>query len=481
MPWLIWAVPLAVLLALAAVVAVRTWRFRPPAEEAVSPAEIPYDAQKAIDDLQRMVRCATISRYDPAHEDDTAFARFRALLPELFPRVHQSLSFEQVGRRGLLYRWRGRSQDRPVVLMAHYDVVPVEESHWTQPPFAGVTADGCLWGRGALDTKPTVNGILQAAETLLGRGFVPQQDIYLAFGGNEEIMGQDAPDMIAWFSARNIRPALVVDEGGAVVEHVFPGVRQPCAVIGTGEKGVMQLTMTAKTNGGHASAPPRVSSIGRLSRACLRVETHPLKRRLTAPVAGLFDTLGRHSSSLYRVIFANLWLFAGLLDLICKQKGGELNALMRTTVAWTQASGSSQTNVMPALAKMGANLRLVPGDSCADVLARLEKIVRDPQLQLEASGCQEPSPLSVTGNHDGWLKVRQAVRAIWPEALVSPYLMIACSDSRHYSRICDQVYRFSAMALTDELRKTIHGNDERIPLDAIGKAVAFYLELMLRC
>lgn len=481
MMWLTWAIPLAAVIVLMLIVFLRTLAFKPRTETPVDFRPIVFDKQKAIDDLQRLVRCATVSSYNPADEDEGAFHRFVALLPDLFPEVHRVCSFEAAGRRGLLYGWKGKSDADPTVLMAHYDVVPVHEELWEKPPFAGLIEDGELWGRGTLDTKATLNGILQAAEALIKQGFTPENDIWFAFGGNEEVEGQDAPATVALLEKRGIRPALVVDEGGAVVDNIFPGVHKPCAVIGTGEKGMMHVEMAAESIGGHASAPPPRSSIGLLSEACLRVERNHFRRRLSPAVAEMFDTLGRHSTWIYRLLFANLWLFSGVLDLICKKKGGELNALLRTTVAWTQASGSKQTNVMPARATMNANLRLMTGDAAESALDYLSRTIDNPNLKLQAVSSHESSAISETGSCASWLKVKRSVQAVWPEAIVSPYLMIACSDARHYCRISDHVYRFSAMTMSSEHRRTIHGNNERIPLDTIGQPVAFYMHLIRQC
>ncbi|MDW7658018.1 MAG: M20/M25/M40 family metallo-hydrolase [Bacillota bacterium] len=481
MLWLTWAVPIAAIVVLVLVVLLRTLAFRPRPDTPSAVLPVDFDQQKAIDDLQCMIRCATVSSYDASAEDEGEFQKFLALLPDLFPEVHRVCSFEATGRRGLLYGWKGISDANPTVLMAHYDVVPVHAELWEKPPFAGIIESGELWGRGTLDTKATLNGILQAAETLIKQDFVPENDIWFAFGGNEEVEGQDAPATVALLDQRGIRPALVIDEGGAVVDNIFPGVHKPCAVIGTGEKGMMHFEMAAESIGGHASAPPPRSSIGLLAEACLKVESSPFRKRLSPAVAEMFDTLGRYSTWVYRLIFANLWLFSGVLDLICQKKGGELNALLRTTVAWTQASGSKQTNVMPARATMNANLRLMTGDAVESVLDYLARTIDNPDLKLQAVSSHEPSAISETGDCSSWLKVKRSVQAVWPEAIISPYLMIACSDARHYCRISDHVYRFSAMTMSGEHRKTIHGNNERIPLDTIGQPVAFYLHLMRQC
>ncbi len=478
--WLAWALPLLAFVVLLVLLLAKAWRFRPKTQLAAPAAELIFSSQRAVDSLQRLLQLATVSSYRPEEEDEAAFARLPVLLKELFPALHQTCQLHKLGRRGLLFHWPGKNNVKPLVLMAHYDVVPAAANLWRQPPFAGVIAQGHLWGRGALDTKLSFNSILQAAEILLEQGFQPEQDIYLAFGGNEEVMGPDAPAMVDWFENNKIKPAFVLDEGGAIVSGIFPGVKAQCAVIGTGEKGIMQVELVHKSGGGHASTPPARSSLGRLARACLRIEKNPLKRQLTPPIKEMFDTLGRHSSFFYRLIFANLWLFSGILDKVFQKKGGELNALIRTTVAFTQASGSSQTNVMPTRAVLGANLRLISGDSCASVQQELVRLIADPEIEVNTLACQEASPISATDKSPYWQALASSVQAVWPGTLVSPFLMIGASDSRHYCRICDQVYRFSPMVLSDELRASIHGNDERVPLEAIADGVRFYLELIRR-
>ena len=365
-------------------------------------------------------------------------------------------------------------------MMAHYDVVPVNEEAWDKPPFEGILEDGVLWGRGTLDTKVTFNGILSAANHLIARGFRPERDVYFAFSGGEEVNGLGAPNIVAWFREQGIQPALVVDEGGAVVENVFPGVKVPCGLIGIAEKGMMNARFRARSQGGHASAPKPHTPVGVLSAACKRVEDHPFKAHIQGPAAQMFDTLGRYSTPLYRVIFANLWCFGWLLDLMARKSGGEMNALLRTTVAFTQMQGSSARNVIPPEATMVANMRLNPSDSVASALDYLKKTVANDAVEITALESFEPSPVSETGC-EAWDKVAASVAETWRGCVVAPYLMVQCSDSRHYGPISNHVYRFSAMDLTAGERSTIHGNNERIRVETVGKAVEFYIRLLGRC
>lgn len=471
---------LALLAALVTIVLIRTALFKPKKTAYTETGEVSVDRDAAVSALQQLLRCKTVSYHNPSMEDDSEFDKLVELLPTLYPRVFNACTLTKLPDRALLFCWKGKHHDAPAVMMAHYDVVPVDEANWEKPPFDGVIENGVLWGRGALDTKVTFNGVLFAANTLIEQGFVPNQDIYFAFSGGEEVNGHGAIHIVDWFVENHIEPALVVDEGGAVVENVFPGVKTPCGFIGIAEKGMMNLTLAVDSNGGHASMPKPHTPIGELSLACCAVESHPFPLHVTKPVAAMFDTLGRESTFLYRMIFANLWLFKGVLDLLCKKTGGELNALLRTTVAFTQASGSIAPNVIPPSATMTANLRLNPKDSVNGALERIRKMIDNENVELLVGDHMEPSPVSEI-DCDAWNRVASAVAGTWKGCLVSPYMMFQCSDSRHYGRISNHVYRFSAMDMTSEERKTIHGHNERIRLETVAKAVEFYVRLMRQC
>ena len=476
MPYVLIAIPAALVLLLAVLI-LRTLAFKPAPEVDRTPAPVEFDREKAVRDLAEMVRCKTISDHDPAREDAAEFEKFHALLPTLFPLTFDRCERIELGERAILLRLSGESREAPLVLMSHYDVVSVVEENWSRPAFDGAVVDGVLWGRGTLDTKATLNGILQACETLLQKGYTPKRDVFFAFSGSEEVNGNGAPAIVDYLEKNHITPGAVIDEGGAVVENVFPGVKRPCALIGIAEKGMLNLEFSVQTNGGHASSPPPHTPVGVLSRACCRVEDNPFPARFTKPALEMFDTLGRHSTFLYRMIFANLWLFRPVLDMICKKSGGELNALVRTTVAFTQMEGSKGMNVIPPKARMLANLRLMGGDTVDSAIARIKKTVGDENVTLRAVYGMDPSRISVTEG-EAWENLRDAIADTWQGSIVSPYLMLACSDSRHYGRISDKVYRFSAMALSKEERATIHGNDERIPVKTVEKTVEFYLRVL---
>ena len=458
-------------------IVVRALLFAPVKRERGKSEPVFVNTEKAAHDLSEMIKCRTVSDRNKENEDESEFEKFEALLPTLFPRVFETCGFEKVGDRGLLFRWRGRSADAPTVLMSHYDVVSVSEEDWEKDAFGGIIENGVLWGRGTLDTKGTLNGVLQAAEALIADGFVPERDVYFAFGGDEEINGHGAPDIVALFKERGITPGLVVDEGGAVVEKVFPGVPGACALIGVAEKGMINVRYTVKGCGGHSSSPAPHTPVGILSAACVKMEKHPFKFRLTPPAEGMFNTVSRHSTFLYRLIFANLWCFSPVINLLGKLSGGEINAMVRTTTAFTQMEGSRGINVIPPVATMASNHRIIPGETMESTVERIKRTINDDRIEISVISGMNPFRVSVTEG-EGWDRLTASVADTWPEAIVSPYLMLAASDSRHWGEISDKVYRFSAMALSKEERATSHGNNERIPLSTIAKTVEFYVRLL---
>ena len=346
-------------------------------------------------------------------------------------------------------------------ILCHLDVVPAAgQKGWKTDPFTMTEKNGILYGRGVIDDKGPLCAALLAMKCVKELGIPMKKGVRLIFGTDEENGSED----LEIYLAKDRLP-----------ENVFtPDASFPIINI---EKGMMNASFELKGAGGHASAPPIHTAIGRLSKAVLDVENHPFKRQLAEPIAKMFDTLGRHSSFTYRLIFSNLWCFFPVLDMICKKSGGELNAMVRTTCAFTQASGSQAINVLPPNASVSANLRLLGTDTAEKAQAYLRSIVKDPDIQITNTYSMDPSRISVTEG-PGWERLRNAILGTWTDAIYSPYLMLACSDSRHYGRISDRVYRFSAMAMSKEDRGMIHGNNERIRKEALAEAVAFYYRLM---
>ncbi len=466
-----------ILLLLLGVLPVRAWRFCPPKKQTAAQNEITVDAARAVEHLQAMLRCKTIS--EPEMREEAEFEKFRDLLPEFYPRLWAAAEVERVDATGVLIRLKGNAEEHPAVFLGHYDVVPVQAECWEKPPFAGVLEEGVLWGRGALDMKNQLCGMLEAAETLLERGFIPRRDIYFALSGEEEVMGPSARSMRDLLKTRGIAPDFVLDEGGDIMDELFPGTKTPCAMVGIGEKGVANLSFIARSKGGHASVPVKDNPLSRLCRAMERVEKRPFPIRPGKALEALVDTMGRYCKFSTRLLLANRDILRPLYFRWLKRQGGMIEASARTTFALTRARGAQAGNVIPSEASMSANLRLMAGDTVESVTARLRRRIRDVQIEIVPGSCTEPVPDSMMTA--GFDEIRSAIEATWPQAVVTPYLMVACTDSRHWREICDNVYRFSAKYITSEEKATVHGDNERIRIENTENAVKFFIRLLRRC
>jgi carboxypeptidase PM20D1 len=459
------------------VAARRVARFRPP-EVSPEPADLDgLDAGAAAGRLAELVGIPTISSREPAEVDSAAFETFRRRLVELYPHTHRVLDREVLGDGALLYRWSSGSAEQPMVLMAHYDVVPVAGQAWSREPFSGAIEDGVVHGRGAIDDKGALVAILEAVESLVAAGFTPARDVYLSFGNDEEVAGVGAELAVDALTARGVRPWAVLDEGGAVVSGVFPGVPGSTAVIGLAEKGLLDVELVTTDPGGHASAPVRGGAPARLARAILRIEDNPFPARLHDVVLGMVDALGRHAPTGYRAVFAHARYLRPALALVLSQASREANALVRTTVAITELEGSRARNVLATRARAHANIRIALGETVRSTVDRLHRVIDDPGVDLRVLSGNDPSPVSRADNR-AFALVSSAVRSVYPDAAVAPYVMVQASDARHFSRVCDSVYRFMPFDLTKEELAALHAADERISVAALHRGAGFYRYLI---
>lgn len=471
---------LIIFLVLIGILLIRAYQFKPIPMESITPKQYQLNRDNIVSNMIKLIQCKTISYHDTSLINREEYEKLYTILEEQYPLVHRHCKREFIDFSGILYTWNGKNDTAPIVCMSHYDVVPIDTTGWTKPAFDGILENDILWGRGTLDTKGTLCSILEAVEYLLAQGFIPQQTIYLSFSGDEETAGTSCPAIVDTLQSRGITPALVLDEGGAVVENVFPGVTKECALIGIGEKGLLNVDFNLKSQGGHASTPPKHTPVGEMAIAIHEIETHPFSSQFTTPVLSMFDTLGRYSHFHYRLLFGNLWCFKPLLAIICKYSGGELNAMLHTTCAMTRMSGSDTYNVIPPDVSAGANLRLLGNDTVESAVAHLRTIITNKQIEITTVSGTNPSKISKMDGKE-WNQLKEIIHGTWPDAIIAPYLMMACSDSRHFCRICDHVYRFSPMKLSKEERLTIHGNDERIPISTLMKTVEFYIRFLEHC
>ena len=450
---------------------------------------------KIINDICDMIKCATVSYQEDKLVDWEQFDAFKALLKLRFPAIYNQGEVFSVGKTGLVHKIsckNPKDKKSACVLMAHYDVVPAVQEEWDFPAFAGdvvSTAEGdFIRGRGTLDTKGTLCAVMEAVEIKLQEGWLPENDLYLCFSGEEEISGNITVDIVEWFKTQNISVDFVLDEGGAIVENAFPGVSKRCAMIGTAEKGFINMDVVIEGKPGHASAPPKHSGIGLAAKVATKIEKTARKSsfakvKFTKPVKELFNVMGPNNKiGALKFLFTQLWLTKPLVNLASKIIGGELYALLHTTCALTMMEGSDAYNVLPSHGKIGLNFRLLEGDTVEKAENRIKEIVRKTlgkKTKFTTSVCQGNNPSIVSDTEcSQWQTLTKAVAKTWPEILISPYLMMACSDSRHYCKITDKVYRFSGMFLSKEERGMIHGKNERISTETLLTTVEFYSNLL---
>ena len=439
------------------------------------------DAQRAIANLQALIRIPTISRLDESETDWAPFSAFRDELAQRYPAIHAALDLELVDEHSMLFRWKGLESTEPSVLMAHYDVVAATDEGWEHPPFsAELTGSGdeqLLWGRGTLDDKGSLVSILEAVETHVSAGFRPAHDVYLSFGHDEETAGTGAPSIVDLLESRGIRPALVLDEGGAVVEGIFPGVTSPIAVVGVSEKGILSLRLTVEQHGGHASAPPRNAATVRLARALVRLDRAPFRKSFVATNLEMIRTLGAHAKQPLKWIFTNLWLTRMPLLTLFARLGNETNAMVRTTQVVTQLSGAQAANAIPEKAEAIVNIRVAIDSSVGEAVEHVRRAIRDDAITIEALHPSEPSPVSPTTGA-AWELVKGTIEQTFPGTIVTPYVMLGASDSRHFTRISDLVYRFSPFEMSTEERGTLHAKNERMRVATFLRGVGFYTRLV---
>jgi carboxypeptidase PM20D1 len=433
-----------------------------------------------VETLQALVRIRTVSQADESLIDPEPFERFVAALAEAFPLLHERLTLHRVLDRSLLFHWAGRSADEPVVLMAHMDVVPVDESApWQHPPFGAEIHDGAVWGRGTLDDKGSLVGICAAVERLLAKGVVPARDVWLSFGAREEVSGPDARAAVDVLREHGVTPWFVLDEGGAIAHQAFPGVRPPLGVIGVSEKGTTTIELRAEGRGGHSSTPAPHGPTARIARAVVRLEERPFAARLPEPTLELFSRMAPHVPLALRPLFTHARRLQPLLKRALVAAGAEPAALVRTTMSVTMLSGSPAHNVIASSATAAVNLRILVGDTVASATEHVRRAIADDSITLRPMDVNEPSPLSPYDD-PAFELVSSTITELFHDAVPTPYVMMAATDSRYFTELCPRVYRFTPFRMTKAQRESIHSYDEHLGVEDFLTGVRWYARLIER-
>ncbi len=490
MQWIVNAAKLVVgiVLVLMVIVLFNTWRLPvlPDADDAKAGIKAPpiADLDIAAKRLSAAIQIPTISYGFANPPGGNRFPELHKLIEASFPLVHKNLKRETVADWSLLYTWDGSDKSlEPVLLTAHQDVVPIEpgtEQKWTHPPFSGAIADGFIWGRGTMDNKQQVMATLEGVERLLAEGYKPKRTIILAFGHDEEIGGAlGAYAIVNLLTTRKVHAQFSLDEGQAILDGVVPGASRPIAQIGLSEKGFMSLQLKAVAPGGHSSMPPPHTAVGKLGHAIAQLEANQMPASLNGPGGDALRGMAPALPFVNRMVMANTWLFGPLL---IKQLSGapSTNAMIRTTTAPTIINGGIKENVLPSEATATVNFRMAPGDSIATVKAHVERVIADPDVSITEGGSHPPTDATTPAdmNNPGFKLISQAIHSIEPGALVTPGLVMAGTDSKHYTHVSGATFHFCPMRFNAEDLKRPHATDERISIANYGEIISFYVTLI---
>ncbi|MCL2054522.1 MAG: M20/M25/M40 family metallo-hydrolase [Oscillospiraceae bacterium] len=428
-----------------------------------------FDFDRALLRFSELLKCKTISG------NDAEFERFRVKLKELYPHIAQICEFELIGGTGLFFLWRGKNAAKSIVLMSHYDVVPAEAEQWEKPPFSGEILNGEIWGRGAVDTKCSLCAVMESVETLISHDFTPECDVYMCFGGDEETSGDSAKAIVAELELRGVKPFLVLDEGGAVIKTKIAGIKVPCALVGIAEKGYMNVEFIARGKGGHTSLPSKSNPIVTISEAVLKLKK-AFKPVISEPSRIMINSVSKHIGFKFRQVLKSSFILKMFLGKFAENVP-EIGALTQTIGAITLIDGGNALNVIPEQVRAVGNFRVISGSSVNETLEIIKKALQGLEIEVNLINGSEPSKISrVSG--EGWSVLNTAISETWGECAVVPYLMVAGSDSRFYSSISDNIYRFSPMIMTEAERSSIHGVNEKISEENFKSMIQFYISLL---
>ncbi|HMT45365.1 MAG TPA: M20 family peptidase [Chakrabartia sp.] len=474
----------AVLAVIAGVIGYRTATFAPEAvasPDGVTLAAMPaFDEAAAARNLSAAVRFKTVSHQDAAENDWSQWSALHGWLQSTYPLMHKAMVREMVADQTLLFRWDGSDpQAEPIILMAHQDVVPVTpgtEKDWKHAPFDGAIADGAVWGRGSVDDKGSLVCLFEAMEALARQGFKPKRTIYLVSGHDEEVGGKGAKAVADLLKARGVKALFTIDEGSVIVADA-PVVNKPAIMIGVAEKGYATLKVTANAPGGHSSMPPRETGVINLAKAVIAINDNQFPLRLDGPALSMLEALAAEKGGATKLAVANRWLFGPMVKgQVADSPSGA--ASVHTTIAPTMLQGSPKENVLPQSAHALINYRIAPWDRSTDVMARAKEATRGMPVALDwVEPPREPTPVSSTTS-EGWRFITAAARVQAKDAVIAPYLVVAGTDSRNFSGVSRDVYRFMPMLFTMKETAMIHGTNEHMSIENLRRMVGFYAQLI---
>ncbi len=472
---------LAALALLIVVTAVRAafWKVSRPAVTPMPKEKI--DSARYQRHLSEAIQIKTISNVDESKVDWSEFDRFHAFLEREYPLTHQTLKKERVSSASLLYTWEGTNPELDgIALLSHQDVVPISEGtegDWEHPPFEGYNDGEFIWGRGALDMKNHLIGVMEAVETLLEQGYVPERTVYLCFGHNEEIVAgtnNGAHLIMETLKARGVRLEATLDEGGAILPANVKGIlKGNLAGIGIAEKGNTDIKITVHAKGGHSSQPPQHTGVGLLADVVHDLEKHQFKATMLPMVKDMFNLIGKHMTYPARLVMCNLPLLKPLVLAIAKRIPPAAT-FIRTTTACTMVEGSPAANVLPQTASVTVNFRQLPGTTTADLEQHIRKVVRNKDIDVEFVKGKEASAVSPT-NTKAFAVLTELSHQIDKDNIVAPYLVMGGTDTYHYEDICDNLYRYAPFVVGTSLLLTTHSTNERVPVAVLDEGVQFFM------
>lgn len=472
------------ILLLVAILLVRTFMFVPKYETKATSLErqnAQIDEDKAISDLSEAIKYKTVYDYDNSKVDTNAFLQMHSFIDKSFPNLTRSLEKQVINKYSLLYKWQGQEDDDAIVLMAHMDVVGGEtgsESDWDYPMFSGQVTDDYIYGRGTLDIKGQLIGILESIDQLVKEGYVPKKTIYIAIGHDEELGGNEGNKVIAEkLKEQGVKVDMVLDEGGYIVKGVVPKVDLPVALVGIEEKGYVSLKLTAQGKGGHSSMPDKEMAINDIASALDKLKDSPFDAKIDGPTKEFLNNVEPKMPFISRLAISNQWLFKPII-LNMLSNSPSSNAIIRTTIAPTIISGGVKDNVIPQTCEAIINFRIFPGETVDSVREKVEEYLKNENVKVDIVGSSWNPSKASNSNSDEYKEVEQVVNTIFPDALVSPYLVVGCTDSRYYQDICDEIFRFTPVVLEKEDLNRLHGVNERISKKGYIDMIQYYYQLV---